>query len=98
MYMRSQWANRRRGINEFQAREELLGGASIYSHEAGNATPTPTFMDAARTVCNTNPVRLPISGEIREIFLPKESFGLTIRSLIGEPIAKVDNCGPDFEL
>lgn len=99
-YMRSQWQNHRRELNEFSAREELLGGALIYSYGVGTTTPAPVYMDAECTTAQANPMMLPASGEVWPLFIPPEGRDLMVASAAwdGGTIAKVSNCGPDFKL
>jgi hypothetical protein len=90
-YMHSQWANYRREVGEFKAREELLGGALLYSYESGTTTPAVTFRDAERNTQNANPVAFYASGEMPPVFVPATGCDVRIASHAGETIARLSN-------
>lgn len=96
-YMRSEWANNRRALNEPQAREELLSGARLYCFEAGTNMPTPMFMDTERTTALPNPAVLSAGGDGGRVTFPAASFRLTITRCSGDVIATIDNCGDGFD-
>jgi hypothetical protein len=98
-YMRSEWMNKRRVTNEFQAREELLGGGMVYSYRHGTTEPLCTYMDKERTTANTNPVVLDAAGmPYKAIVLPLEGSDVVVADGTGRFIEKASAVGPDFEI
>jgi hypothetical protein len=98
-YMRSEWMNKRRVTNEFQAREELLGCGMVYTYRHGTTEPLCTYMDKERTFTNTNPLILDAAGmPHKTIIMPPEGADIFVKNGMGQYIGSVSAAPPDFEL
>lgn len=70
-YIRDQWVNFRRALNEPQAREELLQGARMYFFKAGTTTAVNSYMDSDFAIPHSHPVIANSAGEFPLIWLDR---------------------------
>lgn len=67
-YIRDQWINHRRVLNEPMAREEFLSGATAHFTKPGTTEPAVVYMDASLSIPHANPVIANAFGEFRPIY------------------------------
>lgn len=90
-YIRDQWVNFRRMLNEPAAREELLSGGRLYFYETGTSNHVATYMDAECSIAHCNPVICNSAGEFPDIFKQeKKIIGVKIYNESDKLIASID--------
>lgn len=68
-YQQSQLLNFGRDLTAVRARQELLGGALVFSYQPGTTIPAPSYSDEAMTAANTNPLVFNAIGEPYSTFV-----------------------------
>jgi hypothetical protein len=68
-YIRDQWVNYRKALNEPQAREKTLAGAKLYFYEKETTVPKYVYSDEGCNIPFPHPVIADSSGEFQPIYL-----------------------------
>lgn len=89
-YMKDQWYNYRKSLNFYEAREELLSGATIHFYKPSTTYPTDTWKDEEKTTWNCNPVMADSHGEFPPICLDGD-YKIEVQDRNGMTLLTADN-------
>lgn len=73
-----------------------LGGAKLYSYEAGTTTPLDTFNDSTLSVANSNPLVADANGTFDYIFLAADDYRFVFEDADGNTLATFEQ--DDYEV
>jgi hypothetical protein len=90
-YIRDQWVNHRKALNEPQAREELLGSAQLRFYRSGTKTPVNSYSDEDLVVPHCHPVIANQHGDFPPVFIDSGPTSLDLSNRHGDPILKAEN-------
>ena len=99
-YIRDQWVNYRKALNEPQAREELLVAATLHFYERGTSIVKNIYQHADCEIIACNPQIADANGEFQPIFLEimgEDSYRVELRRHNGECLISCDT-NKDFKI